>query len=732
MKKTTRLLLASLLVMLICTVFGAVGFVSAETDATTPGESTLPETVEWDYTDPFVYDSLHKSVHLVTEFDPALYRVEYSNNKAYNAATYTAHAYVYDVVTGDELKVYDQQWTILPCEFDFAAIPWNYSADIVYNGLNKQVELVLPELLDPAWVTYSGNVAHLAGEYTATAKLSIPAENTNFVVRENDTNDLTWAIAKADYDMSGVTFEDQLFTHDGNPHSIAVGGELPSGVSVSYDVTDVVESGIYEVTASFTVADENNYNTPADMKAHICIAYPSYEFPAGAEEPVVIVSRVDGIDPSLALSVNSKAHNYVSGISVDDKFFSVINAYEIGFRQNGEHTYYSGDFTVKIRVPEKYLEAEEIYVIHIFDNGKMELLDTAAVTRDGDYVVFDTTDFSVFALAVPGAPLVNFVPEDMGPMTYVLLGILVVLIIIALIIFLVKRRRGDDDTDPVDTDETPEDDTPEDDNDTPEDETEEETPAPEDEPKEDETEEPKDEVVEEEEKPEEPEEDKPEEDKPVEDEPVRDEPEEVEEKTEEPVPVPPVEEKKIPVVGDDVVLVRYRSSFQSRLIQADEDIQSYYSAIKNKLLSYKGVKARTSWNFESFNKTRVQCAKLNIKGKALLLYINLDTEQYNAGKYHFQNVSDTPKFADVPMMLKVKSERGLKYAFELIEELMTKLEIPAGAEQNVDYRVPFETNEALAERGLVKRIVPKGSVIGDNSSVVSVNVSEMFDKSDEE
>ena len=100
------------------------------------------------------------------------------------------------------------------------------------------------------------------------------------------------------------------------------------------------------------------------------------------------------------------------------------------------------------------------------------------------------------------------------------------------------------------------------------------------------------------------------------------------------------EDEMSTVIDGKVVQFRYRRSFASRLIQADERIKEYYVAVKNKLLSYKGVKARTSWSFESCNRGRIQCAKLNVRGKALLVYLNLNTENYNVNKYHFKNVSD--------------------------------------------------------------------------------------------
>ena len=184
-----------------------------------------------------------------------------------------------------------------------------------------------------------------------------------------------------------------------------------------------------------------------------------------------------------------------------------------------------------------------------------------------------------------------------------------------------------------------------------------------------------------------------------------------------------------PAANGQVVMVSYRSSFMSRLIQADTDIQDYYTVIKNTLLSYKGVKARTSWNYESFNVGRLQCAKLNIKGRTLSLYLALNPADYNASKYHFVDVSGKGKFDLVPMMLKVRSDRALKYAVELIEELMRVHGIEAGPAQNVDYHMPYETNEALAERDLVKVILPEGVTVGENDSLVSFDVSDIISAS---
>ena len=72
------------------------------------------------------------------------------------------------------------------------------------------------------------------------------------------------------YDMSGVTFADKTVTYNGQKQSIAVGGTLPAGVSVSYEGggTDASTTP-YAVTAHFT--GDADHAPIADMKARLTI-----------------------------------------------------------------------------------------------------------------------------------------------------------------------------------------------------------------------------------------------------------------------------------------------------------------------------------------------------------------------------------------------------------------------------------------------------------------------------
>jgi hypothetical protein len=155
------------------------------------------------------------------------------------------------------------------------------------------------------------------------------------------------------------------------------------------------------------------------------------------------------------------------------------------------------------------------------------------------------------------------------------------------------------------------------------------------------------------------------------------------------------------------IVTRYRRSFMSRLVQSQGDVQAYYGEIKNKLLSYKGVKGRVSWGNESFNKGRTYIAKVNAKSKTLYLYLALDPATLEEGAYNFEDMSGKKKYENVPVLIKIKGPRKLKYALELIDKICQEnLALPEVKNfEPTDYTVPYWTTEELVKTGLVKKMV---------------------------
>ena len=169
--------------------------------------------------------------------------------------------------------------------------------------------------------------------------------------------------------------------------------------------------------------------------------------------------------------------------------------------------------------------------------------------------------------------------------------------------------------------------------------------------------------------------------------------------------------------------VRYRRSFLSRLIQADEEMQTYYGAVKCELLSYERMKARLSFQRESFVCGRQTMAKLNLIGKTLYVYLNLSPETYAYKNY----ASDaSKKFSDTPLLVKVRSDRSLAQAIKLIAQMMKEQGLARIEREAEDYRLPYEDDAALIERGLIK-------VIGENTEgATKADLSDVITKKPEE
>lgn len=156
------------------------------------------------------------------------------------------------------------------------------------------------------------------------------------------------------------------------------------------------------------------------------------------------------------------------------------------------------------------------------------------------------------------------------------------------------------------------------------------------------------------------------------------------------------------ILGDKRVYVTYNRSFESKIIQGNDVLKSRYSVIKNKLLAYKKMKSRMSWSNETFRAGRPAFAKLAVRGRTISLYLALPTAEYADTKYRFEDVSDVKKYEQTPMRLKLRSDRSVKYACELISAAAERAGLAAEDKPETDYAPAYESTEALIDRGLIK------------------------------
>ena len=232
--------------------------------------------------------------------------------------------------------------------------------DIVYDGspVAEGVDFTV-EGTDGVTLTYSYKVES-DDEFTA----GLPTNAGDYTVYAYALNgekqfismvfDIT--IAKATYDMSGITFADDRVTYDGEAHSIEIAGTLPGGVSVSYDVSYKVNAGEYTVTATFT-GDSANYNAIPDMTAKLTIAKAVYDMSDITFEDGSFT--YDGQAHSLAIS-----GTLPDGVTVTYEGNGKVNAgeYTVTATFTGDSANYNAipDMTAKLTIAKAVYDMSDI------------------------------------------------------------------------------------------------------------------------------------------------------------------------------------------------------------------------------------------------------------------------------------------------------------------------------------------------------------------------------------
>ena len=125
-------------------------------------------------------------------------------------------------------------------------------------------------------------------------------------------------------------------------------------------------------------------------------------------------------------------------------------------------------------------------------------------------------------------------------------------------------------------------------------------------------------------------------------------------------------------------------NFAEKMLAASEIIQDRYDELKNYALRFRKLKSRISKKFDSINMGRFHFVKLSVAGKTLKLYLNMDISTVDP-KFRCVDMSGKKTYVTVPVMLRIKSGRAMKYAKRLIDQC---------AEQNgmLERRKPFEVD----------------------------------------
>lgn len=164
-------------------------------------------------------------------------------------------------------------------------------------------------------------------------------------------------------------------------------------------------------------------------------------------------------------------------------------------------------------------------------------------------------------------------------------------------------------------------------------------------------------------------------------------------------------EKGIPVPPEGMV-IRYKWSFLGRLIQSDNVVKYRYMTLRRMLLAYAKVRSNVSWNYDSYFVGKKQIAKMKIRGKNLVVYFPIDPKTMEGTKYVGEDVSKVSRYKAVPFAYRINGNRKMKYAMELIAQLLEGV-LTEAPEYNVSVAnansaVPFEDFDTLYLKGYIK------------------------------
>lgn len=211
---------------------------------------------------------------------------------------------------------------------------------------------------------------------------------------------------------------------------------------------------------------------------------------------------------------------------------------------------------------------------------------------------------------------------------------------------------------------------------------------------------------------------------------IAEEEEEDEEEEEEPESFEEEDEEEADMVLPDAdlgvkkILVRYIYSFMARLLQSPQEIKARYGAIKDEVQAYEGVKSNISWKQERIYKGRRTIAYILFKGKKLCMAFALDPAAYSETKYRGIDMSGVKRFAKTPMLLKITSERKLRYAVYLLSEACAAAGAEKGEVIRHEYSLPYRTTQELIGENLVK-VLTSGD-IDEHMQVEEADISALI------
>lgn len=148
--------------------------------------------------------------------------------------------------------------------------------------------------------------------------------------------------------------------------------------------------------------------------------------------------------------------------------------------------------------------------------------------------------------------------------------------------------------------------------------------------------------------------------------------------------------------------VRSSYSFEAKLRSAKPETKDFYTELANEMNRYEKATLKRSFRQERFYFGRKTLALLLFRGKTLCIALALNPADYEETKYRGENVSEIKRFASVPMLIRITSERRKEYVKYLLGVIASENELEASELTYGTYDTKLKSRGALFAEELLK------------------------------
>lgn len=161
------------------------------------------------------------------------------------------------------------------------------------------------------------------------------------------------------------------------------------------------------------------------------------------------------------------------------------------------------------------------------------------------------------------------------------------------------------------------------------------------------------------------------------------------------------DENEIDLDPASKIYYRYNYSLKARMHLATKEAQERYSNIKNLLMSYDGVKLRSSWRYDRFTLKNQTIVKMSIFTNTVKLYLSVNPKEIVDRDYNLEDIGNVKVHESTPYLYKVNGPKLEAYAEAVIKKMLD--DVPQNEKyERKDYSVVNKTKAELIKLNLIK------------------------------